>query len=326
MPLPEIDQYSLDDLLSSSSVEFDTLAGRFEFELVDRIRQLQRPLDQAVLYLAHISRRCDVRLLSILLDTSLDVADNILKQLVKLPFVKYHHGASGTTCKLHDEMNRLVNLHVWPYVDPMGKVRQKLTSKVIAQYYEPRLNELAEQVMNELADQVKAGREPSRGPISRAIISNAEWALWLLEAECLHYQLQNDKKQGMAYFNERFWDAQRNNHLIRIRFLLSEIEGTGETRIPDAVELHRAEFLRLGGNPKQARAICERILAKAQTSLDNRTACSCHVGLICSSSHPKRAERHFVVALRFAQERNDPRLVGVLHRQPRPTPYFAQPA
>ena len=281
VPPPEMDQHSLDELASLSSADFEALYRRFEFELVDRVRGLQSPLDQAILYLAHIGKRCDVRLLTVMLGISVEEAQNVVQQLAALPFVKYHMTTIGPTCKLHDEMNQLVNVHVWPYLDPTGQVRQKLTRKVIERYYVPRLSELTEQV--------KAGLKPSRGPISRATVSSTEWELWLLEAECLHYHLQVSKAQGLAYFNERFSDAQRNNHLIRIQFLLSEMEGTGETQVRDAVDLRRAEFLCQRGQSQQARAVCERILAKPDASLDSQIGAHATLGLIAASSQPKQA-------------------------------------
>ena len=51
---------------------------------------------------------------------------------------------------LHDVMCDLVNQHAWAYIDPTGEVRRKLTRKVIMQYYEPRLEELDQQIRAQL--------------------------------------------------------------------------------------------------------------------------------------------------------------------------------
>ena len=71
VPLPEIAERSLGDLAASPPEELHDLRQHFEFELVDRVRRLKGPLDRAVLYMAHISRRNDANILSALLEIPL---------------------------------------------------------------------------------------------------------------------------------------------------------------------------------------------------------------------------------------------------------------
>ncbi len=311
MPLPDIVELSLEELTASiapaaseealSSEVLGDLRQRFEFELVDRIRQLKMPLDRAILYMAHISRRSDASILSTLLNLTQLEAAQLMQQLIELSFVRYN--PTTESCMLHDEMKNLVNRYAWPYIDATGDLRRVLTQKVIEDYYEPRIRALAEQ-----------NKPPStlKGPIQRTAISQAEWEQWRLEAECLHYHLKVSEEDGLAYFDERFTEAERNNHLMRMQFLRGEMDIAGPG-IRDTLELRRAAELRLRGEVEEARAICETLLERGHLSVDNRISAHNTLGLIAASSDPERARRHYRRALSHAQHGNRIRVMGVLH-------------
>ncbi len=302
VPLPEIIDTPLEDLQALSENVLAELRARFEFELVSRVRQLRRPLDRAVLYMAQIDRRCDEHILAALLDISEDAAEELVEELADLSFVKYN--SLTDSCMLHDEMKVLVNRYAWPYVDPTGDIRRALTHDVIVKYYEPRIAELARQA---------ADRAPERGqPVRRTEISPAEWELWRLEAECLHYHLAFSQAQGLEYFEARFGEAHRNNHLIRMQFLIGEME-TADPHIRPRIELRRAESLRLSGQAEMARAICTRILDDRRVSDDNRLSAHITLGWIASATDSQQALKHFQTALTLAQKRRDGRLVGILY-------------
>jgi len=303
VPLPEIVERSLEDLEALPEIELHALRERFEFELVDQVRRLKDPLDRAVLYMAHISRRNDACILSALLDISIPDAQELMRQLAELSFVKYNP-ATGN-CMLHDEMKNLINQHAWPYVDPTGDVRRNLARQVVTAYYEPRISELAQQT--------KAQLESHKGPVRRATIGGDEWEQWRLEAECLHYHLQVSAEEGFAYFDDRFREAQRNNHLMRMQFLLSEMKVTGYTGIQDTLELRRAEALRLRGDVEQASRICRDMLAKEDLSPDNRIDAHNILGVIAVSTDPEQARRQYELALQLAQEEDKVRVTGILH-------------
>lgn len=303
VPLPEIAERSLQDLRALPAAELRDLRERFEFELVDRVRGLKVPLDRAVLYMAHISRRNDARILSVLLDIPIPDAEELVRQLSELSFVKYNPRSGN--CMLHDEMKNLVNKHAWPYVDPTGDVRRGLARKVITDYYEPRIRELARQT--------KAQMEPSKGPVRRATIGGAEWEHWRLEAECLHYHLKISAQEGSAYFEDHFVEAQRSHHLMRMQFLLSEMEMAGHPGIRDALDLRRAETFRLRGEIAQASKICRDMLVKEDLSPDNRISAHNVLGVIAASTDPEEARRQYESALRIAREEGKSRVIGVLH-------------
>jgi tetratricopeptide (TPR) repeat protein len=303
VPLPEIAQRSQKELNQLPQAELSELRERFEFELVDRIRKLSRPLDRAVLYMAHISRRNNARIMSTLLDIPMPEAEALKEQLTELSFVRYNPMTGN--CLLHDEMKNLINKHAWPYVDPSGDVRRKLARRVIQGHYEPRINELAQQTKSQL--------ESDRGPVRRATIGGAEWEQWRLEAECLYYHLQISEQDGSTYFDDRFAEAQRNHHLMRMQFLLSEMEIAGRTDIRDTLELRKAETLRLGGQVEQASKICRGMLAQEDPSPDNRISAHNILGLIAVSTDPEQAREQYETALQIAREENRTKVIGVLH-------------
>lgn len=302
VPLPEIVETPLTDLQALPERDLAALRARFEFELVSRVRQLRRPLDRAILYMAQIDRRCDAPILAVLLDISGDDAADLVADLAELSFVKYN--ALTKSCMLHDEMKVLVNAYAWPYVDPTGDVRRALTQDVITNYYEPRRAELARQA---------ADAAPERGqPVRRAEIAPAEWELWRLEAECLHYHLTLSQAQGWEYFEERFGEAHRNNHLIRMQFLIGEMESV-DPHVRARVELRRAESLRLSGQTEAAAALCAHALEDPRLSDENRLSAHITLGWIASATDSGQAIKHFRTALSLAQDQDNVRLSGILH-------------
>ena len=303
VPLSEIAERPLEELNTLQKAELDALREQFELELVDQVRGLKGPLDRAVLYLAHISRRSNARILSALLDVPMSEAQELMPQLADLSFVRYNP-ATGN-CTLHDEMKNLVNEHAWPYVDPTGDVRRKLAHKVITDYYGPRIDELA--------SLIRAQLESDKGPVRRTTIGGAEWEQWRLEAECLHYYWQVDAEAGLTYFEDRFEKAQRNNHLMRMQFLLSEIEAAGQTGIRDMLELRRAQELLGRGEAEQASKICQDLLAKEDLSSDNRVSAHNVLGWIAASTSSERARQHYESALQLARTEDKTRMIGVLH-------------
>ena len=304
--LPEIVEQPLSTLQDLPAADRAALRERFQFELVNRVRQLSTPLDRAILYIAHVDRRSDEDILAVLLAISEDAAEDVIEALATLSFVKYNHRTDS--CMLHDEMKVLVNRYAWPYVDPTGDIRHELTRTIIDHYYKPRIAKLAQSAY---------ASEPTRGqPVRRTEISPAEWEMWRLEAECLHYHLALSQEQGFAYFEEHFAAAHRNNHLIRMQFLIGEMEAVDphiRNRMYDRIELRRAESLRLSGQLDAARNIGERTLSDAHTSPENHLSAHITLGWIAAKTDPTQAIAHFSEALQHAQEQDNARLEGVLY-------------
>jgi tetratricopeptide (TPR) repeat protein len=303
VPLPEMVDRSLEELKGLPEPEWRELCARFEFELVERVRALRTPLDHAVLYMAHISRRCNARILSALLGLPVSKTPALQEQLVELSFVRHNPTTGNFT--LHDEMRNLINRHVWPIVDLTGDLRRRLARQVIRGYYEPRISELGQQARTQL--------ESDKGPIQRATIGGTEWEHWRLEAECLHYHLLVSEQEGVAYFNDRFSEARRSHHLTRMQFLLNEMELARQPGIQDALQLHQADTLRLRGEVERAAEICERMLAQQDLSPDNRTRAYIILGLIATSTDLEQARQHYESALRIAEAESNSEMIGVVN-------------
>lgn len=131
------------DLLNSRARTFEELAGitdkeKFLPELVRGILNLEKPKDKAVLYMAHVYQRCNVELLAHLLDADKGIdCEQLAEELEKLSFIRRKPGGQFV---LHDEMRRLVNLHLWEKQDPTGEIRRELSRKAI-DYYNRKIKE-----------------------------------------------------------------------------------------------------------------------------------------------------------------------------------------
>ncbi len=73
--------YSPAELLTCQSDEF-------EHAMIERVRQLRFPVDEAILAMAHFSRRFDEHILAYVLDEPLDTATSLIKTLAQFSFVK----------------------------------------------------------------------------------------------------------------------------------------------------------------------------------------------------------------------------------------------
>ena len=158
---------------------------------MSKVRQLKTPLDIAVLYMAHIDRRMDSKLLSVLLDVDEEWAAASLEELLSLPFVKEYVGTFPKKCALHDEMQKLVEKHAWQYLDISGEERKRLTRKAIEQYYLPHIDLLKQQQQILLL-------EARTTLLQDTNVRKTNSERWLLEAETLHYYLNIGKEEGYS--------------------------------------------------------------------------------------------------------------------------------
>jgi tetratricopeptide (TPR) repeat protein len=280
------------------------LLKRFEFELVSIIRPPKPPLDVALLYMAHLDRRMDGQLLSLLLGISSTEAEELLNSLLQLPFVKEFVGSIPPKCTLHDEMSILVNKYAWQYLDVSGEERRKLTEMVIQQYYEPLIKAIKQQKKDLL-------QLDQQSTILQAVQAGEnDWERWLLEAEALYYWLKVSKEDGYTYFDQLYYDKEKSN--IRDQFLIDELKRAGaydEVKIA----LRKADDLRRRGQNEEARGICWPILERDDLNTVDRIHAHTILGLIDSESSPLDAEANFQKALELSQSINDLRVQAILH-------------
>ncbi len=305
IPLPEMTKYSKKDLKSLPEIQLSSLKEDFRFELVDRVRRLRTPIDEAILYMAQITKRFNAQILSILLNVPLGEAQQHLVQISELSFVRYNPTQATRECRLHDEMRNLVIRYAWPTVDASGEMRQKITRQVIDDYYLPRIRRLFEESIVQ--------PPPDKKIVHRVFIGENEWEQWRLEAECLHYYLKLSLDDGRAYFNERYSIARRNRHLLRIQFLIDELKASGSIEMLDFISIRNAEQCRLLGDEPQAQVICEQLLQKPDLTEENRVSVYNILGQIFTYRNIQKAEEHFRAALELAQKRQDKKTMGVLY-------------
>ncbi|HKX33165.1 MAG TPA: tetratricopeptide repeat protein [Blastocatellia bacterium] len=112
----------------------------FREQVLQPVVDLREPEDTLILAMAHLSRRCNERLLSQVLsdvtdDLGIDIPEQI-KRLSRFSFVKYREPVGGDlgSCLLHDEMRDLVHDHLWRILDPSGLQRKGWSSRAITFY------------------------------------------------------------------------------------------------------------------------------------------------------------------------------------------------
>jgi len=300
VPLPEIADRPIDELQALSGEDLEDLRQLFEFQLVGQVRSLKSPQDKALLYMAAVNRRTNLRILEVLLGISRDDAAILLRNLAELPFVKYNPATMN--CVLHDEMHRLIHRHVWSHFDFTGEIRKKLLRDIIDRYYEPMIAQLAKQVQILTSD-------PSTEAIQE--IERLEWEQWYLEAESLYYHLQLGETIGRQYYEARHQEARRNRQFMRIIFLLGELERAGISDSTSALSLRRAEAKRYLGQYHEASEICLAIVNNPQTAV--RNCFEAYVLLAQMTNNPEKAEAFYLEALNQAKKVGDNRLQGIVY-------------
>lgn len=116
----------------------------FEANLVRHITQLRTPMDRLLLVLSRIYP-VDVEMVEELLGLSREDAEMLVESAKKYVFVKTLPEAKIT---LHDEMRKMVNELVWPFIDKTDE-RKRRDSRRAAAFFERRVNNLANNPQNE---------------------------------------------------------------------------------------------------------------------------------------------------------------------------------
>lgn len=303
IPLPVLIEKSLPELreMTASQKGRRELLDKFEFELISKVRELQNPLDIASLYMAHIDRRMDSRLLSVLLNVGDTRADEILSQLLDLPFVKEYIGSTPKKCTLHDEMRDLVKKHAWEHLDSNGTERKHLAATAINNYYLPRIKELKERKQDLLGE--------SRATLLQGAQAKAEdMERWLLEVEVLHYSCKLGEAEGFDFFDKAFYDNE--NSYIRDQFMLDELKRSGLDK--EKVALRDADGLRRRGKTTEAKRIFSEVLMKEDLGENERILAHAALGAL-SENEPAVAEENFSKALKMAVSTKDANTQGIMH-------------
>lgn len=174
--------------------ELKQLKRDFERGLVQQVSQLAAPENEAVLDMAHVYHYFDAeRHTYIHPEFSLQRSQELLDSLRSFSFVKPQPGGG---MRLHDEMQRMVQEHVWPWLDPKKTRRCRISEQMI-QFYEMRLK----------LEQNKASGQD-------------EAVLQALTTEQLYHYLYADIKRGHQVFQPLFLEALKRYQRDLARVLL----------------------------------------------------------------------------------------------------------
>jgi len=127
----------LEEISKKNPNRYDEIYKNFEFDLVDKIRILQSPVDDILLKMAHVQLRFNSELLNRLIQNNIKAS--IMGELKSLPFIKFIPDEDFFV--LHDEFARLLNEYIWPRRDAAGLSRKDLNIEVL-KYYDEKIEQL----------------------------------------------------------------------------------------------------------------------------------------------------------------------------------------
>jgi tetratricopeptide (TPR) repeat protein len=245
---------------------------RFESEVVDGVRTLSSPLDWAVLNMSLLEHQCSAELWQHVLGVTADAAQQLMKDLEMLFFVRADY-------TLHDEMRRLLSHHVWPDVDPQGSMRQATLKRLLAF--------------------VAANRVEKPG-----------WPRWFQQAEELHYRLSLDVNEGYRRFLAEFNQARDNHWTSACQLLVQTIRRPQHwTQLTPQMQLevsvHEVQLFTFIGQEERMERECQRILEDVQTSDEAKVEALCNIAYGLRDFDPERSANYYEQALTLVSERGD---------------------
>jgi tetratricopeptide (TPR) repeat protein len=188
----------------------------FEQKLVEGVKDLAEPRNEAILEMAHIYHYFDAeRYCHLHEGVSLDEARELLDELRSFSFIKRQPGGG---IRLHDEMQRMVEQYVWPVLDRNHKRRRWLSQR-LGEFYEELL----------------ANRDYD--PAMRQALT----------AEQLYHRLYADIKEGHSSFRVTFRLALSQQHIGFAHVLLNtlgEFSTDFDPELEAWFDAHRGRLLR----------------------------------------------------------------------------------
>ena len=213
---------SLNDLVRMSSADLanlapgqlDQLHKDFETSLVRHIAQVRRPIDQLLLVMSRVYP-INTEMTAQLLGISSVAANLLLTEAQSYTFIKSLPGKQGLS--LHDEMRRMIEEHVWPYLDPAEDRRQR-DSALAADYWYGQVRQLRAQI--ERADTMVDQAPETDGAFTLQEAQQRE--LWTLYEQLVFHSLYADCRNGLQSFVEAF-DEATQLHRFALRAVLLDL-------------------------------------------------------------------------------------------------------
>ncbi|MBG0787628.1 MAG: hypothetical protein H0S79_21270 [Anaerolineaceae bacterium] len=223
-------QMEENDLLALIETEPEKTLEQFKYQIFSIITRLETNFDWGLLYFSFLNRRYDRKILKILLEQTeeeIDRFENIFKQS---QFLRRSIISSDSEKELlHDEMQGMVNDHLWDSIDHFRDYRKDIARKVISEFYEPEIDELQTKLI-------------SMAPLTKSADSvEAYWklevALSELQNEVLDYTFRIDEREGFDYFQSLLAEIEKKEYPALSMMLL--LDGVSNLDFP------RSQFLNL---------------------------------------------------------------------------------
>lgn len=299
--------------------------NRFERRLVQRVNDLSKPENEAILDMAHVYHYFDADRHSYLhSEFSPEKSEQLLQELHAFSFVKLQPRGG---IRLHDEMQRMVSEYAWPVLDKSGSRRRWLSRRMV-EYCQDRLTSrdddlvlrqalTTEQLFHSLYADVNEGHQSFLQVFRDAM---AQHQLGYAQV------LLNTLEEFSPQFDEALqaWDNIHKGRLLRAR---EQVQGAVELIRPAKERLQELGVedeidtvcnvlgycYRLSGNWQQAISAYEEALSYSRKENDarqiaetlNNIANTCRLG-----GDYERANRCSLVSLKIRERLGDKRAIG----------------
>lgn len=251
----------------------------FEKHLVRHIAQTSHLLDWLILCMARVYP-LDKTMIARLLAISEDEAGVLFAEAAGYVFVKT---LPNGRISLHDEMRRMVHMHVWPLVDPDGD-RQRRDSREAARYLQDEIAELTQRITFLGLEEQRARRQRDAQDVLVAFgeRERLEREVWVLKEQQLRHTLFADIGEGVHTFAALFDETSRSYRSFYRRMLLREMEhydGKLSAQHQFVFDDRKVRYLIETGSYQDAIATATAILAKPELTLEQR------VGMLIQRGH-----------------------------------------
>ena len=288
IPLEWLTQYGLEELEKLPQDEETKLRREFESRLVSEISQVRSDEDRLVLVLSRVYPM-DTAMAASLLGIDLKEAAHLVSRAQAYAFIKVRPDGRIT---LHDEMRRLVEMYVWPGIDPDGNRRRRDSRRAAACLAE-EVSKLKEEMAKLEADESAAKQTGDAAAAFEAFTRREllDQEMWVLETRRLKHTLFADLDAGVEAFAEIF-DAATQSYRLRFRgALIEEMEPyvkklSAEQRY--AYNSRKARHLLDSGEYAGAKKIVENILKRKALSAERRVEAYIQLG----NTHVREGNYH----------------------------------
>jgi tetratricopeptide (TPR) repeat protein len=258
---------------------------RFERRLVERVNDLSKPENEAILDMAHIHHYFDAHRHSFLhSEFSLQESEQLLEKLHAFSFVKLQPGGG---IRLHDEMQRMVSEYAWPVLDKSGSRRRWLSQRMV-QYCSDRLAN---------GDDDLVARQA-------------------LATEQLFHCLYADINEGHQAFLDVFRDAMAQHQLGYAQVLLNTLEEFSprfDQKLQAWDDIHKGRLLRAREQVQGAVALIRPAKERLQElGVEDEIDTVCNVLGYCYrlSGHWQQAISAYEEALFYSRKEDDARQIA----------------